>query len=78
MLPVKRMKINQTSNEEMGGKYEIITGQLAQLNNKRKRSLWSSIRVIIHYSNADAVTNFTCIIAALEHVQLLLLTRKCA
>jgi hypothetical protein len=29
MLPFMRKKINQTSSEEMGGKYEIITGHLA-------------------------------------------------
>jgi hypothetical protein len=29
MLPTKRTKINWMSNEEMGGKYETITGHLA-------------------------------------------------
>jgi len=29
MLSAKRTKINQTSSEEMGGKYEIAVGHLA-------------------------------------------------
>jgi hypothetical protein len=38
MLSAKRTKINQTSSEEMGGKYEIAVGHLAKyLTGRRKR-----------------------------------------